>query len=192
MTYGTKTANNTFSSQWQWLSGPKTTVSAKWLGFWTDDQPYIPEDAPDHPGYINWWKWTDAYGSYGINGAFPYVEGFQSSRNTLQADLSHYTEEFLGEHDIKFGAQYTKGRSNSQGGYFQNYVNFLYPYRWTQSVQYLQSWYGDTGPSVLQPAGHHQPLAHRAHRRLLRNVLRRSVDAEPARDDQSSGSASIT
>ena len=145
MTYGTKTANNTFSSQWQWLSGPKTTVSAKWLGFWTTDQPYIPEDAPDHPGYINWWKWTDAYGSYGINGAFPYVEGFQSSRNTLQADLSHYTEEFLGEHDIKFGVQYTKGRSNSQGGYFQNYVNFLYPYRWTQSVQYLQSWYGDTG-----------------------------------------------
>ncbi len=145
MTYGTKTANNTFSSQWQWLSGPKTTVSAKWLGFWTTDQPYIPEDAPDHPGYINWWKWTDAYGSYGINGAFPYVEGYQSSRNTLQADLSHYAEEFLGEHDIKFGVQYTKGRSNSQGGYFQNYVNFLYPYRWTQSVQYLQSWYGDTG-----------------------------------------------
>ena len=145
MTYGTKTANNTLSSQWQWLSSPKTTVSAKWLGFWTDDQPYIPEDAPDHPGYINWWKWTDAYGSYGINGAFPYVEGYQSSRNTLQVDVSHYAEEFLGEHDIKFGAQYTKGRSNSQGGYFQNYVNFLYPYRWTQSVQYLQSWYGDTG-----------------------------------------------
>ncbi len=145
MTYGTKTANNTLSSQWQWLAGPKTTFSAKWLGFWTDDSPYIPEDAPDHPGYINWWKWTDAYGSYGINGAFPYVEGYQSSRNTLQADLSHYAEDFLGEHDIKFGAQYTKGRSNSQGGYFQNYVNFLYPYRWTQSVQYLQSWYGDTG-----------------------------------------------
>ena len=145
MTYGSKTKNNTVSAQWQWFSNDKTTLSAKWLGFWTDDTPYIPKDAPSHPGYINWWKWTDAYGSFGINGAFPYVEAYQSSRNTLQADFSHYAEGFLGEHDIKFGVQYTKGRSNSQGGYFQNYVNFLYPYRWTQSVQYMQSWYGDTG-----------------------------------------------
>jgi hypothetical protein len=144
MTYGSKTKNNTVSAQWQWFSSSKTTVSAKWLGFWTDDTPYIPADHPDHPGYI-WWKWTDAYGSYGVNGAFPYVEAYQSSRNTVQADFSHYAEGFLGEHDIKFGVQYTKGRSNSQGGYFQNYVNFLYPYRWTQSVPYMQSWYGDTG-----------------------------------------------
>ncbi|HEY7925460.1 MAG TPA: TonB-dependent receptor [Vicinamibacteria bacterium] len=145
MTYGSKTKNNTVSAQWQWFANPKTTLSAKWLGFWTKDTPYIPSDAPSHPGYINWWKWTDAYGSLGINGAFPYVEAYQSSRQTLQADISHYAERFLGVHDIKFGVQYTKGRSNSQGGYFQNYVNFLYPYRWTQSVQYMQSWYGDTG-----------------------------------------------
>jgi hypothetical protein len=145
MTYGSKQSNNTVSSQWQWFAGPKTTLSAKYLGFWTKDKPYLPTERPDHPGYINWWKWTDAYGSYGINGAFPYVEGYQSSRQTTQADLSHYADGFLGTHDIKFGVQYTKGRSNSQGGYFQNYVNFLYPYRWTQSVQYLQSWYGDTG-----------------------------------------------
>ena len=83
--------------------------------------------------------------TYGINGAFPYVEAQKSSRQTIQADLSHYAEEFLGQHDIKFGVQYTKGRGNWQGGYFQNYVNFLYPYRWTQSVQYMQDWYGDTG-----------------------------------------------
>ncbi len=145
MTYGSKTKNNTVSAQWQWFAGHKTTLSAKWLGFWTEDTPYIPQDAPSHPGYINWWKWTDAYGSLGVNGAFPYVEAYQSNRNTLQADFSHYAEGFLGEHDLKFGVQYTKGRSNSQGGYFQNYVNFLYPYRWTQSVQYMQSWYGDTG-----------------------------------------------
>ena len=145
MTYGSKQGNNTVSSQWQWFAGSKTTLSAKYLGFWTKDKPYLPADHPDHPGYINWWKWTDAYGSYGIDGAFPYVEGYQSSRHTTQADLSHYAEGFLGTHDLKFGVQYTKGRSNSQGGYFQNYVNFLYPYRWTQSVQYLQSWYGDTG-----------------------------------------------
>ena len=41
--------------------------------------------------------------------------------------------------------QYTKGRGNWQGGYFQNYVNFLYPYRWTQNVANMQYWYGDTG-----------------------------------------------
>jgi hypothetical protein len=144
MIYGSKQANNTVSAQWQWFSGPKTTLSAKWLGFWTKDKPYIPSDAPANPGYINWWKWTDAYGSYGVGGGFPYVEGYQSSRNTVQGDISHYAEGFLGEHDLKFGVQYTKGRSNSQGGYFQNYVNFLYPYRWTQSVQYMQA-YGDNG-----------------------------------------------
>ena len=145
MIYGSKQKNNTISAQWQWVPGSKTTLSGKWLGFWTKDNPYIPEDAPANPGYINWWKWTDAYGSYGVGGGFPYVEGYNSSRNTIQGDVSHYAEGFLGEHDIKFGVQYTKGRSDSKGGYFQNYVNFLYPYRWTQSVANMQSWYGDTG-----------------------------------------------
>jgi hypothetical protein len=145
MTYGSQTVNNTVSAQWQWFGGPKTTVTGKYLGFWTNDTPTLPANTPSHPGYINWWKWTDAYGSYGINGAFPYVEAYQSARHTFQADLSHYAENFLGEHDLKFGVQYTKGRSDSQGGYFQNYVNFLYPYRWTQNVQEMQDWYGDTG-----------------------------------------------
>ena len=141
MTYGVKTKNHTPSAQWQWVPNNKTTTSVKYMGFWTDDQPYVPSSAPDHPGYINWWKWAD----YGINGAFPYVEAQKSSRQTFQADLSHFAEEFLGQHDIKFGVQYTKGRGNWQGGYFQNYVNFLYPYRWTQSVANMQAWYGDTG-----------------------------------------------
>jgi len=141
MTYGMASKNNTLSGQWQWLPTSTTIVTGKYLGFWTNDNPHVPSDAPDHPGYINWWKWA----SYGINGAFPYIEGWKSMRQTIQADVSHYAENFLGEHDIKFGAQFTKGRSNSMGGYFQNYVNFLYPYRWTQNVNYLTSWYGDTG-----------------------------------------------
>jgi hypothetical protein len=141
MTYGSRTKNHTPSAEWQWFPNNRTTVSAKYLGFWTDDQPYVPGDAPDHPGYINWWKWA----TYGINGAFPYVEAQKSSRQTMQADLSHFAEQFLGKHDIKFGVQYTKGRGNWQGGYFQNFVNFLYPVRWTQSVTNMQSWYGDTG-----------------------------------------------
>ena len=55
-------------------------------------KPYLPRDPPDHPGYINWWKWAD----YGINGAFPYVDAQKASRQTVQADLSHYAEGFLG------------------------------------------------------------------------------------------------
>ncbi len=141
MTYGVASKNDTVSGQWQWLPSSTTIFTGKYLGFWTNDTPHVPSDAPDHPGYINWWKWA----SYGINGAFPYIEGWHSNRQTIQADVSHYAENFLGEHDIKFGAQFTKGRSNSLGGYFQNYANFLYPYRWTQNVNYMQSWYGDTG-----------------------------------------------
>jgi len=141
MSYGTASVNHTASAQWQWFPTGTTTATAKYLGFWTNDKPHLPDERPDNPGYINWWKWAD----YGINGAFPYVEAQKSNRQTLQADVSHFAEGFLGTHDIKFGVQYTKGRGNWQGGYFQNYVNFLYPYRWTQSVQYMQSWYGDTG-----------------------------------------------
>ncbi len=141
MTYGTKTKNHTMAAQWQWTMNNKTAASAKFLGFWKDDKPYLPADRPDHPGFINWWKWAD----YGINGAFPYVDTQKANRQTVQADLSHYAEGFLGKHDIKFGVQYTKGRGNRQEGYFQNYVNFLYPYRWTQDVQYMQNAYGDNG-----------------------------------------------
>ena len=141
MTYGAKTKKHSAAGQWQWTATGTTVVSAKYLGFWTDDNPYIPQDAPNHPGYINWWKWSD----YGINGAFPYVDNQKANRQTIQADMSHYTEKFLGTHDLKFGVQYTKGRGNRQEGYFQNYANFLYPYRWTQNVGYMQSWYGDNG-----------------------------------------------
>lgn len=140
-TYGVASKNNTVSAQWQWLPLSTTILTAKYLGFWTNDTPHVPSDAPDHPCYINWWKWA----TYGVSGAFPYIEGWHSNRQTIQADVSHYAEDFLGDHDIKFGAQFTRGRSNSLGGYFQNYANFLYPYRWTQNVGYMQSWYGDTG-----------------------------------------------
>lgn len=141
MTYGSKTKNHTIAAQWQWTLNNATAASAKFLGFWKNDQPYLPADRPDHPGFINWWKWAD----YGLNGAFPYVDTQKANRQTMQADLSHYAEGFLGQHDIKFGVQYTKGRGNRQEGYFQNYANFLYPYRWTQSVSEMQSYYGDNG-----------------------------------------------
>ncbi len=141
MSYGSKPTNNTVAAQWQWTAASRTFVTAKFLGFWKADKPYLPAGHADHPGYINWWKWA----KYGINGAFPYVDNQKANRNTLQGDVSHYTEGFLGTHDMKFGVQYTKGRGNRQEGYFQNYANWLYPQRWTQNVSYMQSWYGDTG-----------------------------------------------
>ncbi len=141
MTYGSKTKNHSVAAQWQWTPGGATTASAKFLGFWKDDQPYLPSDRLPEPGYINWWKWAD----YGIGGAFPYLDAQKANRQTIQADVSHYADGFLGTHDIKFGVQYTKGRGNRLEGYFQNYANFLYPYRWTQNVSEMQEWYGDTG-----------------------------------------------
>jgi hypothetical protein len=124
MSYGPTTYNNTVSAQWQYLPTSSMIFTAKYLGFWTDDQPHIPENGIGHPGYINWWKWNT---QYGVAGDFPYVEAQKSSRQTVQADMSYYAENFLGEHDIKFGAQFTKGRGNWMGGYFQNYANFIYP-----------------------------------------------------------------
>jgi len=123
-TYGVDTKNDTLSAQFQWLPSSTTILTAKYLGFWTDDQPFVPADGPSNPVYINWWKWGT---QYGVAGAFPYVEAQKSNRQTFQADVTTYVEEFLGEHDIKFGVQYTKGRGNWMGGYFQNYANFAYP-----------------------------------------------------------------
>ena len=139
--YGVRSSNNTLSAQWQWLPLSTTIVTAKYLGFVTNDTPFLPSERPANPLFFNWWKWCPAFG---IEGAFPWIEGWHSNRQTVQADVSHYAENFLGEHDLKFGAQWTRGRSNSLGGYFQNYYNSLYPYRWSQYVADMQS-YGDTG-----------------------------------------------
>jgi len=141
MSYGNAVVNHTASAQWQWFPSGTTTASAKFLGFWKADKPYLPDGHADHPGYVNWWK----LGEWGFNGAFPYVDAQKANRRTLQADLSHYAEGFLGQHDIKFGVQYTKGRGDRQGGYFQNYINYLYPLSSSQDVPYLRSYYSDTG-----------------------------------------------
>ncbi|NIO20561.1 MAG: TonB-dependent receptor [Candidatus Aenigmarchaeota archaeon] len=154
MYYGTASINHSLSGQWQYLAGGGTILTAKYLGFWADDKPHIPDDAPDHPGYINWWKWNTA----GVNGNFPYVEAQKSSRHTLQADVSHYAEDFLGEHDIKFGAQYTIGRGNWLGGYFQGYANFAYPAPWTQNIDFLKLWYGATGLVFYNRQQHINPF----------------------------------
>lgn len=154
MVYEVSKINHTLSAQLQWNFSDVSVATVKYLGFWTDDQPDIPSDVPDHPGYINWWKWAEV----GVNGNFPYVEAQKSNRQTVQVDVSHYAENFLGEHDMKFGVQYTRGRGNWQGGYFQGYANFAYPYRWTQNINYMESWYGDTGFVMYNEQKHLNPF----------------------------------
>lgn len=152
--YANDTSNSTVSAQWQWLPNSKSILTAKYLGFWTSWKPSLPSDAPANPGYVNWWKWQD----FGVNGAFPYIETHDASRNTFQADMSQYVENFLGQQDIKFGVQYTTGHGNDMGGYFQGYYNAAYPYRWTQNISYLQDWYGDTGMIWYVEQRHLQPF----------------------------------
>ena len=146
MTYGSKQKNNTVSAQWQWFAGTKTTLSGKWLGFWTNDKPYIPEDAPGQSRVHQLVEVDRRLRQLRSRRAASHTSRDTSRAATRSRRTSRTTPRASsGEHDIKFGVQYTKGRSNSKGGYFQNYVNFLYPYRWTQSVANMQSWYGDTG-----------------------------------------------
>jgi outer membrane receptor protein involved in Fe transport len=154
MVYDQNAENDTYSFIGNWAATDRTVVSAKYLGFETNQKPTIPGGGPTTPGYINWWKW----GQYGVAGAFPYVEAQKSKRDTLQADVSYYAEEFLGQHDMKFGVQYTKGEGNWQGGYFHGYANFAYPEPWTYSVQYLKDWYGDTGLRFYVNEVHFNPF----------------------------------
>lgn len=140
--YGEDSIRNSISAQWQWMPTGKTILTAKYLGFWHTPKQTIPDDALAWPVYHNWWKWY----RYGVNGCFSWFYRGIAQRNTLQADVSHYVEDFLGEHDIKFGVQLTKGSLKSINGYFRGYTNAAYPVRWCgPNVNYMTNWYGDTG-----------------------------------------------
>jgi hypothetical protein len=154
--YGQDTTNNSISAQWQWMPTGKTIVTAKYLGFWSTPYQTIPAEAPEWPAYINWWKWY----RYGVNGCFPNLYRGIAKRNTLQADVSHYVENFLGEHDIKFGVQLTKGSLNAINGYFRGYSNGAYPQRWCgPNVNYMVNWYGDTGLKMYVRQTHQSPYS---------------------------------
>lgn len=153
--YGSNDKVHSMSSQLMWNLSGTTAFSAKYLGFWTDQSSTLPDDAPDHPAYVNWWKWTPS--DVGVNGSFHAIEAQKSSRHTVQADISHYAEDFLGEHDLKVGVQYTQGKGNWLGGWFHGYANYAYPYRWTQNIGYMQSWYGDTGFEMYVRQPHQDP-----------------------------------
>jgi hypothetical protein len=133
------------SSQFQFLPSSSVILTAKYLGFWTKDSQGIPDPAPGGPtwpAYVNWWK----LGHYEVNGRFPWIEKMDSNRHTIQADASYYAEDFLGEHDIKFGAQYTMGHGNYLMGLFQGYTNYTYPQGYQYDISKLinYTWYAYT------------------------------------------------
>ena len=116
MAYDNKTHSQSISSQWQWFPTTTTFLSVKFLGFKVDDKSALPQGAPNKAGLINWWKAVPT--DMAVGGAFEAWNGNTNSRSTIQADLSHYAENFLGEHDIKFGVQYTRGRRIGTTGDF--------------------------------------------------------------------------
>ena len=116
MAYDSKTQSQSISSQWQWFPSSATFLSVKFLGFKVDDKSALPKGHADKAGLINWWKAVPT--DMAVGGAFEAWNGNVSTRSTIQADLSHYAENFLGEHDIKFGVQYTRGRKIGTSGEF--------------------------------------------------------------------------
>ena len=116
LAYDNKDKSQSISSQWQWFPSTTTFLSVKFLGFMVDSRAALPKGHDDYAGMINWWKGLPTDGAVG--GAFEAYFGSLSTRSTIQADVSHYAENFLGEHDIKFGVQYTRGRKNSTSGNF--------------------------------------------------------------------------
>ncbi len=173
LAYKSYTQSHSVSSQWQWFPGPATFLSLKFLGFLVDERPDLPDNAPDHGGYINWWKAVPF--DMGVGGAFPGFNGSLTSRMTIQADVSHYAENFLGEHDIKFGVQYTRGRLKSTTGDFfgkqltdprtgqdlgfLGFYNTAYIYPWTYNIQEIKDnyAYGNTGLIMYVDRSYEKP-----------------------------------
>ncbi|HEU5162006.1 MAG TPA: TonB-dependent receptor, partial [Thermoanaerobaculia bacterium] len=116
MVYTQPRDNDTIQAQYQWVVNDRNIFSFKSLGFDTEEHPTIP-NTYGRPGFINWWKWIGTQ-SIGLGGDFPYVEKQISERQTYQADISHYADDFMGEHELKFGVQYTTAEGNWFGGYF--------------------------------------------------------------------------
>ncbi len=145
MGYDTASKNHTLQAQYQWVMSDRNLFSGKYLGFKTDDKPN-PMPGVTHPGYINWWKWIGTQ-SIGVNGGMPNVEAQKSKRQTLQVDHTHYAADFLGQHEVKYGIQYTTAQGNWEGGYFQGYANFAYPYPYNYGP--ATSWWWN-GPASWQ------------------------------------------
>jgi outer membrane receptor protein involved in Fe transport len=135
MYYDSPVDNTTIQFEYQWVVSDNNLFGFKYLGFETEQNPTITEYFGT-PGYINWWKWIGGR-AVGTGGDFPYVEAQKSKRDTLQADFTHYADDWAGQHELKFGVQYTTANGDWMGGYFQGYANFAYPYGWGYSREYM-------------------------------------------------------
>jgi outer membrane receptor protein involved in Fe transport len=164
MVYFSPTENDTIQAQYQWVISDRDLFSAKYLGFDTAQNPTIPNEN-GHPGFINWWKWVGGQ-SIGLGGDFPYVEAQKSKRQTMQIDETHYAANFMGEHEMKFGVQYTKSEGNWQGGYFHGYANFAYPYPWDYGP--AKDWWWN-GPESWQWGTDENPVFPIYNNKVFRN-----------------------
>ncbi len=137
MYYDSPSDNTTIQLEYQWVASDSNLFGFKYLGFDTEQNPTIPE-LVGSPGYINWWKWIGGR-AVGTGGDFPYIEAQKSKRSTLQADFTHYADDWAGQHELKFGVQYTTANGDWMGGYFQGSANFAYPYGWGYSREYMNN-----------------------------------------------------
>jgi len=172
MAYDSNTKSQSISSQWQWFPRTTTFLSVKFLGFLVDNRSALPSGHSDKAGLINWWKAVPT--DMAVGGAFEGFGGGTTSRSTIQADVSHYAENFLGEHDIKFGVQYTRGRKNSISGnffskqltnpetgedlgllgYYQNAYIYGYSY---SSIEAMKYYYSPDGMIMQVGTGYENP-----------------------------------
>jgi hypothetical protein len=158
MAYNSNDKAQSLSAQWQWFPKTTTYFTLKFLGFKVDSRSALPDGHMNRAGLINWYQAvpTDS----GVGGAFEGFNGNKTTRSTIQADVSHYAENFLGEHDIKFGVQYTRGRKNGTTGNFFSkhlvdpdgqdlgllgYYQNAYMYGWNYNIQYMQEYYAYKG-----------------------------------------------
>jgi outer membrane receptor protein involved in Fe transport len=137
MFYDQPSDNTTTQFEYQWVVSDDNLFGFKWLGFKTEQNPEI-EEFFGTPGYVNWWKWIGGR-AVGTGGDWPYIEAQKSNRDTLQADFTHYADDWAGQHELKFGVQYTTANGDWMGGYFQGYANFAYPYGWGYSREYMNN-----------------------------------------------------
>jgi hypothetical protein len=108
-----------WSAQYQWVVTDRDILSFKVLGFVTDDNT-LPQPVTGKPGYVS--RQGDGFM---VAGDYPFVDLWEAERRTVQADLSHFADDFLGSHELKFGVQYTQGEGKNTGGYFHGYANFV-------------------------------------------------------------------
>jgi hypothetical protein len=72
----------------------------------------------------------------------------------------------MGEHELKFGAQYTASEGNWQGGYFHGYANFAYPYPYNYGP--ATSWWWN-GPESWQWGTDENPVIPFYNNKTFRN-----------------------